>query len=344
MLRSGLLLFLFSGLLHAQTCACTIPVFRYALDRWQADHFKLVVPSSTSNDPMLTDLLRPLRANGLANLDITTSRDPSQMEALLLDSKTGRHKLWSGQLNQPALEAILESPARKELLTRILQGQSVIWVMVDDGKAETQPHFQRITERLKFLENVAALPIQDPNDPDSQLGPGPELKLQFSTLHLRADDPAERLLISMLAGPEGEIQPGRDAFAAAVFGRGRVLGAWPVQRLDDASLEDACMYLVGRCSCRVKNENPGWDLLMNVDWEKALVAAGKPKQSLDSKPATGSVEESPAPEKVVTTVSAPAPEALAGSEAGSIRWPVLAGSAALLLAAVGILFFRSKVV
>ena len=83
---------------------------------------------------------------------------------------------------------------------------------------------------------------------------------------------------------------------------------------------------------------------MNVDWDKALVAAGKPKESLDTKPATGSVEESPAPEKVVTKVSNPAPEALASSEAGSIRWPVLAGSAALLLAAVGILFFRSKVV
>jgi LPXTG-motif cell wall-anchored protein len=45
--------------------------------------------------------------------------------------------------------------------------------------------------------------------------------------------------------------------------------------LDDATLEEASMFLVGRCGCRIKNENPGWDLLLNVDWEKALLLAGQ---------------------------------------------------------------------
>jgi hypothetical protein len=33
------------------------------------------------------------------------------------------------------------------------------------------------------------------------------------------------------------------------------------------------MFLVGRCGCRLKNENPGWDILLNLEWEKALPAA-----------------------------------------------------------------------
>jgi hypothetical protein len=283
MLRTSLLLLFTTALLRAETCACTIPVFRYALDRWEADHFQLIVPASTSQNPELTDLLRPLRANGKANLDITTAKDAAVVTAELLDSKTHEKSLWKGALDKAALDAVLDSPGRKQLTERILAGESTVWVIVDDGKPESQPEIKRIETRLKFLEQVASLPIQDPNDPDSQLGPGPALKLKFTTLQLRADDPAEKVLIAMLAGPEGKIDP-TQSFAAPVFGRGRVLGAWNLHQLDDASLEDASMFLVGRCSCRLKNENPGWDILMNVDWPQALAEAGKGKTLPDAAP------------------------------------------------------------
>lgn len=277
MLRTCFFLLLTTVLLRGDTCACTIPVFRYALDRWEADRFQLILPASTSQNTELNDLLRPLWANGKANLDITKAKDVGITSADLRDSKTRERSLWSGTLDKAALESVLDSPGRREITRRILAGESVVWVVVDDGKAESQPEMERIERRLRFLEQVATMPIQDPNDPDSQLGPGPALMLKFTSLRLRADDPAEKVLTAMLAGPQGKVDATR-AFAAPVFGRGRVLGAWNLDKLDDAALEDACMFLVGRCSCRMKNENPGWDILMNVDWPQALekVKAAKP--------------------------------------------------------------------
>ena len=260
---------------HAAEC-CTIPVFRYALDRWEADKFHLLLPASASGDAALQDALRPLRANGKANLDMVTSREAEQKEAVLMGSKEGAAPVWKGAMDEKTLAEMLDSPARSEILKQILAGDSMIWVIVDSGSPLDAAQAERIEKRLKFLEQVASLPIQDPNDPDSQLGPGPPLKLKFATLRLRLDDPAEKLLIQMLAGPVAE-EVGGGAFAAVVFGRGRVLGAWPLTVLDDTTLEDACMFLVGRCSCRVKGENPGWDLLMNVDWDKALIQAGETK-------------------------------------------------------------------
>ncbi len=253
---------------------CTIPVFRYALDRWETDKFHLVLPAAQAQDTALNDLLRPLRANGRANLDIATSKDAAHLEAELRSSSRDQPTLWRGKMDAQSLAALLDSPARKSLADRILAGESVVWVMVDRGTAEDDAHAGRIEKRVKFLEQVAALPIQDPNDPDSQLGPGPPLKLKFTLLRIRADDPAEQMLIKMLAGTKGGIDPTKTSFAAAVFARGRVLGAWPLEKLDDTALEDACMFLVGRCSCRIKNENPGWDILLNVDWPKALENAG----------------------------------------------------------------------
>jgi len=264
---------LFSLVCATGACACTIPVFRYALDRWEADKFHLVLPASAAKDAPLQDLLRPLRANGKANLDITTSTDPAVTLAQLHSSRESDQFVWSGKLDQNSLPTLLDSPARRQIVERILAGDSVVWVIADNGSPEDLAEAERIEKRLKFLQQVAALPIQDPHDPDSQLGPGPPLRLQFTTLRLRRDDPAEQPLLRMLAGPGGEVDPATTSFAAAVFGRGRVLGAWPLALMDDASLEDASMFLVGRCGCRLKNQNPGWDILLNVDWGQVLQTA-----------------------------------------------------------------------
>ena len=248
---------------------CTIPVFRYALDRWEADRFKLVLPAEVAARPEMVDLMRPLRAGGKANLDIVTDRSGQTKAATLSFPRDEAQAAWTGELSSASLAELLDSPGRKQLLKHILEGDSVTWVLVDGGTPTDEEAAQRISKRLAFLEQAAALPIQDPNDPDSQLGPGPELRLKFQVLRLRQDEAAEKPLIAMLAGPKGRVDATRP-FAAAVFGRGRVLGAWQLDELDDAGLEDACMFLIGRCSCRLKNENPGWDLLMNVDWPKML--------------------------------------------------------------------------
>ncbi len=279
---------------------CTIPVFRFALDRWEADKFHLVLPAEVAQDTAVQDLLRPLRANGKANLDITTAREGGLKSAVLRSSRADGRELWAGELNAASLSALLDSAARQHLLRQILAGDSVIWVIADSGSAADTAAVARIEKRLRFLEQVASLPVQDPHDPDSRLGPGPPLRLKFSTLRLRLDDPAERLLLSMLAGPRKDLDPSHTSFAAAVFGRGRVLGAWPLALLDDAALEDACMFLVGRCGCRLKNESPGWDILLNVDWEKALAAAAE--QTTDEN-ADASAPIAPPPSNQATAAS-----------------------------------------
>jgi hypothetical protein len=122
-----------------------------------------------------------------------------------------------------------------------------------------------------------------------------------------------------------------------------VLGAWSLDVLDDTALEDASMFLVGRCSCRLKNENPGWDILMNVDWVKALENVGKIEPGKTEPPSQSAREES------LTTKANPAPEAEAKSQAFVInefamspnRWTLLAIGGALLLALAAFVLFRS---
>lgn len=328
---------LLMGLLPVQIAsACTVPVFRYALDRWEADPFRLVVPKAWATDRERVKLLVPLRGNAAANVVVEESEDPALDRAKWLFPRD-EAVLTEGSLDEAMLAAALDSPTRRELVRRILQGDSVVWVVAT--KAGGEGEAERVASRLRFLEQVAALPAQNPDDPDSQLGPGPQLRLKFSVLPLPLDDPAERLFAAMLAGPvHADFVKDGMPFAAPVFGRGRVLGAWPLAELDDLMIEDTSLFLTGRCSCRVKNENPGWDLLLKVDWENALAeadAAEAPEESeAGPDPAGGHPTE--------TVTVSPAPAISAGKPPG-LPWATLGGiGLALVFALAGWRFWRVR--
>lgn len=296
----------------AASYACTIPVFRFALDRWEVDRFRLVIPASWGTQPDILKLLIPLRGNGSANVRIEETPDAAVTEAKLLFPNDDT-SIWSGKLDATTLPPLLDSPARRELLKRILAGESAVWVVCtkDADKAEAD----RIEKRLRYLQQVAALPQQDPNDPDSQLGPGPPLKLKFSVLRVSLDDPAEKLFAAMVAGPkQQEFITQGTSFAGPVFAKGRVLGSWPLSELDDTAIEDASLFLIGRCSCRIKNENPGWDVVLKTEWEQALEKAGEAEENAGSEEPAQTVATSAAP---LTISLGPATELESHGAAGS---------------------------
>jgi hypothetical protein len=323
--------------------ACTVPVFRYALDHWEPDPYRLVVPTAWAAERDLARLLVPLRGNGIANVLVVESADSALDRARLLPPRD-EAALWEGALDESSLAALLDSSARREIRRRILAGDSAIWVVATPGGDRDE--LARVAARLRFLEQVAVLPEQDPLDPESRLGPGPPLRLGFSALSLALDDPAERLFAAMLAGPKrADLLDSGEPFAAVVFGRGRVLGAWPLAELDEATIEEASLFLVGRCSCRVKNENPGWDLLLRADWENALAEAGADaaKASLET---PVSLEAAPAPESVAEAIAESVVISPLAAEsaprATDPPWAMLAGIAlALILVLAGWRLWRT---
>lgn len=71
-----------------------------------------------------------------------------------------------------------------------------------------------------------------------------------------------------------------EAFAAGlplivpVFGRGRALEVIPAKQLSESLVTDLTQFLCAACSCQVKEQNPGFDLLLDVDWELNLFGEG----------------------------------------------------------------------
>lgn len=270
----GWLLFVLCLALHWTAHACSIPVFRYALDRWASDNFRLEISAADAKDEAVAKFIRNFGAASALNLEIV--RVPDGPSRLLRPhaGETAAAPVWSGALNAAALAQLTNSPARVELVRRILAGDSAVWVLVESGDRAADDAAARVLEkRLRYLEQVAQLPLIDPNDPTSKLGPGPKLAVKFSVLRVSASA-SESAFLAMLAGPKSGLATTREPWVAAVFGRGRVLGAWPAKGFGDEQIEEVCLFLLGACSCQVKNLNPGWDLLLHGDWDEQLRAIG----------------------------------------------------------------------
>ncbi len=315
--------------------ACTVPVFRYALDHWPSEPWQLDAPIGAFTEEPLSAALRNLGATSPLNLT-ASPQDAGDVAKLYFPVQTSPEKTvaWQGKLDATTWDQLTNSPARQELTKRILAGESAVWVMVHGSDAAEREALEtRINKRTAFLESAAQLPIIDPNDPDSQLGPGPDVMLKFSSLKIARTDPQEAVLAAMLAGTKGlAALPPEQSFAALVFGRGRVLGAWPASDLSESFIDDTTLFLIKACSCQAKAQNPGWDLLMNTNWDQSLRAIEDARTTPRPAPAK--------PEMVSITPSPSGTTVATSSFTFEVRW--LLGGIGVVIATLAILVLRGR--
>jgi hypothetical protein len=88
---------------------------------------------------------------------------------------------------------------------------------------------------------------------------------------VKRDDPREKFLLNCLLKSEPDLSEyGQEPIAFPVFGRGIVLYAIIGKGITPEVISAATSFIVGPCSCQVKEQNPGFDLLLNFDWEAAV--------------------------------------------------------------------------
>lgn len=327
--------------------ACSVPVFRYALDRWPADKYRLEISAEDAKDEGVARFLRNFTDSTPINIEL--ARVPENSRLLFPQAEAA----WTGAL-PVMLSNLVDSPARSEIVRRILEGENGVWVLIESGQREVDDKAAAVLEkRLRYLEQVAQLPHIDPSDPTSKLGPGPALRVGFSLLRVKHDDAAEQPFLKMLAGPKGA--PAAPWFGL-VFGRGRTLGAWAAEGFGDEQIDEACLFLLGACSCEVKRMNPGWDLLLNADWNEKLQAIGFPTAATVEEERPGEPGKAPTargdarppatatPETV--TISPAAAPALLSPDAvwPNFNSPLMLGAVALLVLGGGLAgwFFLRK--
>lgn len=97
----------------------------------------------------------------------------------------------------------------------------------------------------------------------------PAARHTISYIKVSRTDPAEQWLVRSLLAVEPDLLEIPHPMVFAVYGRGRAMPPYIGAGIEPNNLLEVVEYVTGACSCTVKEQNPGMDLLMRNDWETA---------------------------------------------------------------------------
>ncbi len=296
--RQWLLVLLAVAVGGAVTLACSVPVFRYALERWTPDAYHLALFYKGELSEGDKALVAEIGAGtgviaGLANaqtrlIDLDQDLEPGVREVwsrqksdrlpwlVVVNPKAGTENgtIWSGPFSAESVARLVDSPIRREVGSRLVSGQSAVWVFLESGGAGKDTEaFDRLESRLKELEKELKIQELDPQDIAKGLVSvtADALKVSFSVVRLSRQDPEEALFVNMLLETEEDLREFDEPMVFPVFGQGRALYALIGEGINRSTIDEAASFLIGPCSCEVKEQNPGVDLLLSIDWSGRVV-------------------------------------------------------------------------
>ncbi|NOZ39573.1 MAG: hypothetical protein GXP24_05025 [Planctomycetes bacterium] len=278
-------------------------MFRYALEHWHPDPYRAVIlhrgtlseedeklvakleamptdPNTSANmivrrvdveqdeeSPDLTELLGP---------DYRESLESPEIALLYPQGSLSGPLAWRGRLTAENVDALVRSPARSQITDWILAGESAVWVLVGAGDAVADKLAEEtLRTQLDLLENELKLRDMEIIEAESQFGKETkvELRLGLKLLVLDRTDPKEKIFAAMLLRSEENLEELGQPVAIPVYGRGRAFLALAGKGIKRRNIEESCRFLIGDCSCEVKRQNPGVDLLFALNWDEQVVGS-----------------------------------------------------------------------
>ena len=291
--------FLIVALLATYAFACQVPVFRYALERWNADRYEVIVIQDgplDRNAQASFDKLNSSETQNFANLDVRSVKAGELREKRLIDLWTDRRDVakplmvvlfpktasevpdrvvTSAPLTEENVTNIVTSPLRAKVAEQLSDGHSAVWVFVQsDNQEKSKSALKLLGERVAL--NQARLTV--PNATELEIEPSIlaknkiPLRIEFSIVTLDRTDSRESFLLDALRRSEQDLDES-EPMAFPVFGRGRVLYGLVGDGIMSETIDTACKFISGPCSCQVKNQNPGFDLLIQSDWDQTVTGS-----------------------------------------------------------------------
>jgi hypothetical protein len=273
--------------------SCSVPVFRYALERWKPDAYKGICiyrgsladkdrallrqleQASSDSDFPLNLRIREVETGAFSGdrlEKLLKGPIPVKLPALAIwhPEQMGKMApLWTVALTNANVKALIGSPIRKELAENLIGGISVVWIFIPSGNSEKDNPAKALikSELDSSLKKLAKMPFFTTAGTREK-----KLTYGFNILTLSRSDPEERFLLEMLMKSESDLYEHKnEPMAFPVFGRGRVLGCLFGDYIAKDKIQDAMTFLAASCSCEVKALNPGMDLLLPAQWDRVLM-------------------------------------------------------------------------
>jgi hypothetical protein len=281
------------GILIRGAWPCSVPVFRYALERWKPEPYKGIViyrneitqvdealfrqleQAASNPEYPLNLLIRKVEVASFSEAklkELLKGPIPEKLPALAIwyPDKMGKTApSWILEFNPSIVKAFADSPKRRFLAKSLIDGESIVWIFVPSGNSEKDEKAKAVIRReldlaLNSLKKMPFFILAGSKEKRLTYG--------FPILTLSRTDPDERFFLDMLLKCESDLYEHSDEpMVFPVFGRGRVLGCLFGTYISQDKIEGVIAYLAGSCSCEVKALNPGTDLLVAAPWDAVVI-------------------------------------------------------------------------
>ncbi len=290
--------------------ACDTPVYRYAMYNWPPAPYVVVHFHDgpiAEEDEAVHELLRAASRDEadvanvlLQTVDVSEAEQMEQLPEVVAEAwqsqpadaaplhmvfSPWRALVFTGRLTEAEAKNMLNSPARGKLTELLADGNAAVLVML----AGTDEEADKLAEQAaagvvakvsdgqipmtlgagRFTTPDALLPSTTPPQQTSDQPKTPTLAM----VKVSPDDPNEQWLVRCLMSVEADL----DEYAGKpmvfpVYGRGRAMPPYVGQGITEENLTECLAFLCGDCSCMIKDQNPGADLLVRCDWDRAAEA------------------------------------------------------------------------
>ena len=283
----------FFSLLSFDLFGCSVPVFRYALERWQADPYSIIIfhkGKLTDKQKEIVEYYKQFadaQASVLLSVvDLNSKELPKGAKELL--KRCGDRKLpfvvvlYPRETDIKQLAGIfpfdmksavqlMESPAAREIARRLLKNDSAVFLQIDgDNPDENKKSESVVRKALKTMNEEFKLPgapEDTENDEESAVYDTNNLKIKFSFMRVSRKSIADQAFIETIINSEEDLKDVKTPIVFPVYGRARALYGFYGPGINAENLKDAGRFLTGECSCEIKALNPGIDMLVPVPWD-----------------------------------------------------------------------------
>lgn len=216
-------------------------------------------------------------------------------------------ELQAGRLDEATVRALVDSPLRKKIGGLLEDGNAAVILFLPGSNAEENKQAEKIARDVIAQAAAGKIPVesglldasmsqwmppaegaeeeasQETLSEEERIAAASRLKLGF--VKVDRSDEAEKWLVRSLMAMEDDLKDLTEhPMIFYAYGRGRAMPPYVGKGINAENLTAEIQFLASACSCFVKDQNPGVDLLMQWNWEATADAMAAEDPSMNRGP------------------------------------------------------------
>ena len=225
--------------------ACTTRVSEWVLLNAAAEKYSLVCHYPTTYGDAAKDEVRHLKERfGLVNLEVALLTN-KEVKAPYYELFY-RNRFFAKYEKVEELAQLAVSPMRKKIAMELMEGKLCVLLLLKSGDPVKDELSHTMVDRA-----VALSPFRD----------------IIVVMDLERKSQEERHLAMMLLNVEEDLKEISEPMLFGIFGKMKALEPLLAKGISEENIHLMIQYLVAECSCLIKDDLPGTDMLYSGSWE-----------------------------------------------------------------------------